>query len=534
MERRSSADSADVRLEGATPTTRPELLMQMLARETSETTRTENFVRSVINPLIDFISSRPDIAARLGNSIRLLDQYPTLLESRREFVHGLEENCSPDNINSPLTAWVTHVPLLLHYVALAYHHFHSYIHPFFQTCNAFPELKAFVREREDVFQRQIVSVFKEDVEYPSRLIPVFQMLDRLTERSKDPKRPKVDEAKTKKLMEDATAIWQKCKSAKMDEIPDILSGNGISMWIDPAPRKSTFGKNVLIVEVKGKGDFKDKKRTEPPGKDESRVAFKGKVISKISDETRQNSVQVSNEIEANRRLHHRNVLRMHRYIEDEVFHYMIFPNSENEDLQDIMRAIGPLPEEAARPIFRELILGLQHVHSNGIIHSQICPSCILFYKDHVRLSDFSGCKLDVRDLEKRSKGALVGYMAPETFKGEPFDGARNDIWSCGIILYEMLAGATPFARIQKKKVIEHIKRGAIVYPKSFSCSVLLLLKGVLNPTPSERLSIQQILAHPWMLKTIEIPIGLILRGEPSTVRRSRPSLTAGQMSRRPI
>ena len=53
---------------------------------------------------------------------------------------------------------------------------------------------------------------------------------------------------------------------------------------------------------------------------------------------------------------------------------------------------------------------------------------------------------------------------------------------------------------------EKVKRGDIIYPKTFSSSVIFLLKGILNKVPHERLTVQQILSHPWMLKTNEIPI----------------------------
>jgi serine/threonine protein kinase len=232
--------------------------------------------------------------------------------------------------------------------------------------------------------------------------------------------------------------------------------------------------------------------------------------------------QIRSEIEANRRLHHQNVLRMQMYLEDEVFHYLIFPDPEKMDLGDIIRIYRLLCEEAARPIFRELVLGVQHMHSNCVIHGQVTPASVLFWKNHVRLSDFSLCTLAAREQQVGSKNGPLVYMAPESLKEVPFDGSLNDIWSCGIILYEMLAGRVPFGSKKSKhddkqrELISQVKRGNIVYPNSFSSSVIFLLKGILTPKPTDRLSIEQILSHPWMLKTREVPIGYTLH--PGTVQ----------------
>jgi serine/threonine protein kinase len=253
--------------------------------------------------------------------------------------------------------------------------------------------------------------------------------------------------------------------------------------------------------------------------------LQGKVVSKISVHSQQNMTQIRSEIEANRRLHHQNVLRMQMYLEDEVFHYLIFPDPEKMALSDIIHIHRNLSEEAARPIFRELILGVQHMHSNCVIHGQVTPASVLFWKNHVRLSDFSRCTLAARGQEIESKNGPLMYMAPESLKDGTFDGSLNDIWSCGIILYEMLAGHVPFDsgrstdQEKQKALVIQVKRGNIVYPNSFSSCVIFLLKGILTQKPTDRLSIEQILSHPWMLKTREVPIAYTLH--PGTVQSKK-------------
>jgi serine/threonine protein kinase len=517
MEGSPSQEDLRVILEGdAPPRTRPELLQQMLRRETAETTRTEEFHQKVLTPILAYIRSHPEIEETLGDAIDLFEQYSQLIEARREYVHGLEDNCTPENITSPLTTWVTQVPRLLHFFALAFHHFHLYRDPFVRVCDENPELAELVRKCEEEYGVALLRVLKDDTEYPSRLLPIYTLLDQLTDHavaapgSKTIVRKKVDEVKTSALISQVHATWQKCRAAKADEIPDMITA---TLKLIPSPRFSSYGKNVIIHELK---KDKDKENNEiiVVG-----AQMKGKVISKISDHSQAHFAEITNEIEANRRLHHQNVLRMQKYMADEVFHYLIFPNTEKEDLREVLHKVGFLCEEAARPIFRELVLGVQHMHSNGIVHGQVSPPCILFYKDHVRLSDFSLCSLATRGEKKSVKRGPFVYMAPESFKEGAFDGALNDIWSCGIILYELLVGATPYANTPKKSFMQQVKRGTIVYPKKFSSSVIFLLKGILDPQPSERFSIEQILSHPWMLKTREVPISSTLRPQDAVKKK---------------
>jgi 5'-AMP-activated protein kinase catalytic alpha subunit len=256
--------------------------------------------------------------------------------------------------------------------------------------------------------------------------------------------------------------------------------------------------------------------------DNSIQKLTGKVISKISPLNQSNMEQITNEIEANQKLRHPHVLRLQMYLHDEVFHYLVFPATETKDLRAIMVENKRLCEEAARPIFRELILGVQHIHSNHVIHGQITPSAVLFHKDHVKLSDFSLCTVSEGRPITPSKSGPAFYMSPETLRDGPFDGPANDVWSCGVILYEMLAGRLPFGAKSKSAVVAEIKNGHTVYPKYFSSAVIFLLKAILNPTPHDRASVEQILAHPWMLKTREIPISHLLR--PSAIPTARRSV----------
>jgi serine/threonine protein kinase len=508
MTSRSDLSAGDT----AQPQNRRELLRQVLQKEIAAVEQMEAFVEDVIKPLLNFVEQNSSAQWANSEIFGLFSQYPAFIASRREYIRLLEDNCTAENISGPLGQWTAHVPRLLHFYAIAYHHYYLYFPKFQRLRRDLPEFGDFVTTKETEFGVHIQAVLENDIDYPRRRVPTFRLLDKYTDHTDvnaKPYKPTVDEVKTVPLIAAVEATVQKCSAARTDGIPDTIKSKGIDMKLTNSGRPATYGKLVNIDFIRP---------------DKSIQKLTGKVISKISLHSQANLEQINQEISACQRFHHRNVLKLQMYLEDEVFHYLIFPATEKEDLRTIMTQVGCLPEEAARPIFRELMLGVQHIHSNGVIHGQITPSSVLFYKDHVKLSDFSLCTLSRRGEKTATKKGMMYYMSPESIKESPFDGCTNDIWSCGIMLYEMLSGELPFAGRSTKGVQNRVKRAAVVYPNTFSSSVIFLLKSMLNPTPHDRASIEQILSHPWMLRTREIPISFLLRpSECQGKRRSRPA-----------
>ena len=146
-------------------------------------------------------------------------------------------------------------------------------------------------------------------------------------------------------------------------------------------------------------------------------------------------------------LNHPNIVHIYTIGETEGLPYFVMECIEGETLADLIRQKSRLsPKEAARYLL-EAASGLAAAHDRGIIHRDIKPSNLMINAaGTVKLTDFGIAQ--ARDMGDKltTTGQIVGttgYVSPEVFKGHPVD-SRSDIFSLGIVLYEMLVGTTPF------------------------------------------------------------------------------------------
>jgi serine/threonine protein kinase len=128
--------------------------------------------------------------------------------------------------------------------------------------------------------------------------------------------------------------------------------------------------------------------------------------------------------------------------------WFTMPFVEGESLRDRLNRERQLPLEDALRIAREAADALDYAHRHGIVHRDIKPENILLTESHALVADFGiGKALGGSEGHLTETGLVMGtaaYMSPEQATGEKEVGARSDIYSLGTVLYEMLAGETPF------------------------------------------------------------------------------------------
>ena len=168
------------------------------------------------------------------------------------------------------------------------------------------------------------------------------------------------------------------------------------------------------------------------------------------------------ELRLTRRISHRNVIRIYDMVDLGGAHAISMEHFDGRDLGQVAREDGPMPVERAVAIIHQVLDGLEAAHAMGIVHRDIKPANILVdANDSVKIVDF-GLALVSQGTRSRltQSGILVGtpeYISPEQITGQEVDG-RTDLYSLGIVLYEMISGRLPFSGTNAVNVLfQHLE-----------------------------------------------------------------------------
>jgi eukaryotic-like serine/threonine-protein kinase len=206
---------------------------------------------------------------------------------------------------------------------------------------------------------------------------------------------------------------------------------------------STFAGRYQIIEELGKGGMGRVYKVFDT-KIKEKIALK--LIKPEVATDKETIERFSNEIRLARKIGHRNVCRMFDLGEAEGAHFITMEYVPGEDLKRLIRTMGRLSPAQAISIARQVCEGLSEAHRQGIVHRDLKPQNIMVDEDgNARIMDF-GIARSMKGKGITGEGVIIGtpeYMSPEQVDGKDVD-RRTDIYSLGIILYEMLTGRAPF------------------------------------------------------------------------------------------
>nr|XP_009398325.1 PREDICTED: CBL-interacting protein kinase 23-like isoform X2 [Musa acuminata subsp. malaccensis] len=170
---------------------------------------------------------------------------------------------------------------------------------------------------------------------------------------------------------------------------------------------------------------------------------------------------------------------------------------------------GRLKEDEARKYFQQLINAVDYCHSRGVFHRDLKPENLLLDSSGVlKISDFGLSALPQQVHEDGKLYTTCGtpnYVAPEVVKDKGYDGAMADLWSCGVILFVLMAGYLPFEDSNLVSLYKKIFKADFSCPSWISASAKKLIQRILDPNPQTRITIPQVIENEWFKKGYQPP-----------------------------
>ena len=493
-------DSSPPKHQGPTPqqqADKAKLLNELCQFHLSKFQNIQSFLDLIETPLKNYVKANTEFYNEYLNVWFLFSQFEEFFREMRKITRELQENVRGQNITGPFTSWPQSVVTVTSSFLKFFHNYYVYFESFKYIREDFPEFDLFLTECEGKFGESIEDFF-------SSYLHLIEYLHNFYKKFCTCVVPQSHDFKQVQDILDITSnALQKSSASLSDAVPN---------------RERSF----LFAQIKQHerfGTICEAYNTETNDR------FKAHIISKTSERSLASMEQIHVCLEATTKTKCPNILAVLHFFEDELFYYILYPFTEEMELSSILERGGKLPEEAARPIFRQLMHAIQHIHTKGVVHGDITPDKIVIYNNRVRLFDFTNCHFARNGEKKAVLRPTLHYASPDSLKYKVFDGFAADIWSAGIILFEMMTGKHLFNGATDEVVARKILRAAVVFPKEFSPSVISLLRGILQPLPGDRLPIEQILSHPWMKKTLEVTVKNTISATPPVSPSISPLVT---------
>ena len=238
------------------------------------------------------------------------------------------------------------------------------------------------------------------------------------------------------------------------EMPTMASPTSLEEWVKSRPTGSIPVASVLTEGLEIAERYRVRKLLGMGGMgavylvhdDELDRDVALKLIRSDIGENPEALERFKREIQLSSKVTHRNVLRVYDLGASGGIKYLTMQFVEGEDLSTVLKRVGRLATPRLTRIFRQILEGLRAAHEQGVIHRDLKPQNIMLdASDNVYVTDF-GLAKSLEQSGMTQTGAIVGtpyYMSPEQVKGSPIDH-RSDIYSLGVILYEMSTGRLPF------------------------------------------------------------------------------------------
>lgn len=229
--------------------------------------------------------------------------------------------------------------------------------------------------------------------------------------------------------------------------------------------------------------------------------FAVKIIEKNKIIDLNNADQIKREISTLKLLKHPNVVRLYEVLASKTKIFMVLEFVNGGELFDKIASKGKLKEADGRKMFQQLIDGVSYCHNKGVFHRDLkLENVLVDTKGDVMITDFNLSALPQHCREDGLLHTTCGspnYVAPEILANRGYDGAKSDIWSCGVILYVILTGYLPFDDRNLAVLYQKIFKGDVQIPIWLSPGAQNIIKRLLDPNPNTRITMAMIKEDAW-------------------------------------
>jgi len=221
--------------------------------------------------------------------------------------------------------------------------------------------------------------------------------------------------------------------------------------------------------------------------------------------------QIGKEIKILRSLDHPNIVKMYEFFKDKINYYIVTEICKGGDLtEEIHTRKEMYSEKEAAILMKQILQCVNFCHKNHLIHKDLKPDNIILEENkdstQIKIIDFGLAKHFAKNEIFDDPFSDQRYRSPETYNKSKYN-EKCDIWSCGIILCEILTGVNPFydggdSEESFCKMVEKIKLGSISFSDAcweiISDNAKNLIAKLLAFEPNDRPSAEEALKHPWI------------------------------------
>ena len=201
-----------------------------------------------------------------------------------------------------------------------------------------------------------------------------------------------------------------------------------------------------------------------------------------------------------KKMNHVNVIKLLEVFESKRFIFIVMEYSRGKNLHKMIKEKGIYSEEQTKIIIKQLLEGLNYIHSQNILHRDIKMDNLLLNEDtfELKICDFGISRPVISNKKMTEQSGTPAFMAPELIKGKGYEGYGSDLWALGVVVFTLVNGYLPFKGNTPDELIESIMKNDPNFADNINKDAKDFIRRLLMTNPKKRASISNLMNHKWL------------------------------------